>query len=194
MKRILQYIAMGCSMILCVVEPAFAQQTYALQLETATYSCGTISEDDGPVSGQVELINRGNEAITITEVLVSCSCVSAQVTDSLVQPGAKSTLQFSFNPLNYPGNIDKQIVIYTSEVQETITETLFLTGYVTPTTDPTREFRFAMGPLLVKQKQIKFSDVTQRQIERISCFNNSSQSMTLTAADGSLPRGVTFHT
>ena len=194
MRKIFKYIALGCSIAFLAIGQAFAQQENSLSFETNNYSFGTISEDTTIVYGHLDFVNQGNENLIITHLIGSCSCVEAQVADSIVKPGQKSSINFSFKPLNYPGQIDKQIFIYTNKDDNASTETIFMTGFVTPTTNPINEFRFSFGNLYVKQKLVRFRSEEGQQIERISCYNNSDTVMSLSVATDNLPQGIQFRT
>ena len=194
MKRILKYIAIGGSIALGAIGQACAQQSSSLQFETTEYNFGTISEDTTAVYGTMHFTNRSDKDLVIARVLTSCSCVEAQLADSIVKAGATSSIHFSFKPLNFPGHINKEIYIYTDQAANTNTETLYLTGFVTPTTNPLNEFRYSFGTLYTKQKQIRFRGVEEPQVERISCYNHSDQPLSLSVAPEALPQGITFGT
>ncbi len=194
MKRILKYIAIGGSIALGAIGQACAQQSSSLQFETTEYNFGTISEDTTAVYGTMHFTNRSDKDLVIARVLTSCSCVEAQLADSIVKAGATSSIHFSFKPLNFPGHINKEIYIYTDQAANTNTETLYLTGFVTPTTNPLNEFRYSFGTFYAKQKQIRFRGVDQPQVERITCYNHSDQSLSLSVAPGVLPQGIIFST
>ena len=184
---------MVCSVALAAIGQASAQEN-PFAFETTEYSFGTISEDTAQVSGHLDYTNRSSKDLIITRVLTSCSCVSAHATDSIVKPGQTSSIEFSFKPLNFPGNIDKQVFIYSSEDDIQSTETIFLTGIVTPTTNPLNEYRYSFGDLYVKQKQVRFGDSGNKQVERINCYNNTDEILSLSVDPTILPQGVTFRT
>ena len=143
MKRVLRNIAIGCSIVFATIELACAQSTSSHLKDKFVYNFGTISEDTTIVYGHLDYTNTCNDNLIITRLIPSCSCVEAQATDTVIKPGQKCRINFSFKPLNYPGHIDKQIYIYTNQDQNTSTETLYLTGVVTPTTNPIHEYRFS---------------------------------------------------
>lgn len=71
-----------------------------LTLVPEEYDFGKIRQSGGVVSKAFDVFNNGSEDVTVSEVLTSCSCTTAQIDKKLLRPGDHGTLTIVFDP-NY---------------------------------------------------------------------------------------------
>ena len=71
-----------------------------LTLDPEEYDFGKIRQSGGTVSKTFNVLNNGSEDVTISEVLTSCSCTSAEIDKKLLRPGEQGILTVIFDP-NY---------------------------------------------------------------------------------------------
>lgn len=192
MSNCFKYLIIIHSIAFLAIEWTNAQSISSLKFKTESYDLGVISEDTNLVNGRVSFTNIGTENIDIHHIYTSCSCVEAYVLDSVIPPGISSELFFSFKPKNFPGQIDKQIFVDFNDNTKHH-QVLYLTGNVTPSTNPTHNYRYSLGDLWVKQKQVIFRGVETMQVEKIKCYNNSNISMQLSMTELDTINGISFH-
>ena len=79
------------------------------------YNFGAFREADGPVTGSVRFVNKGDAPTYINRVRPSCGCTGASYTTSMIEPGDTATVTFTYNPLGRPGGFDKTVRVYVGE-------------------------------------------------------------------------------
>lgn len=111
MKRFL-YINILIITLLCNVK-IFAQNS--LFFETPNHSFGKIAENGGRVKHLFTFENRGNEPIVILSVKSTCGCTVANFDSKPIPPAAKGAIEVSYDPMNRPGEFEKDVTVVTSE-------------------------------------------------------------------------------
>ena len=110
MKRFL-YINTLILTLLCNVK-LFAQST--LVFDSTEYSFGNIREDGGRVGHSFRFRNGGAEPVVILSVTTTCGCTVAKFDRRPIMPDSIGTIEVTFDPMNRPGNFDKEISVFTS--------------------------------------------------------------------------------
>ena len=174
-----------------IAHPTFVLDGKALTFEQSTIELDTISEDDELIEVVYLFRNATQEAISLTEVKVSCDCVEAYYSTDLIQPGEQSVLRAIYSPAGYPGSFNRYLTIYTSLSDQDPTARIYLKGYATASKNPISRFPYQIGELYLKQDGVVFQLSGQRQVERVLVYNNSDSPLTLKAQ---LPEGFTLHT
>lgn len=77
------------------------------------YDFGPIREEAGKAHGQVQFVNAGTEATTITRVKSTCGCTGVGHTEGIIAPGDTATIWFDYNPAGRPGRFLKHVKVYT---------------------------------------------------------------------------------
>lgn len=115
----------------------YHQQSARIYLTPTTQDLGTVVYGDVATTS-FELINATAEEVTVTRVSTSCSCTSAQVAETTIQPGESTQVTVSFDPAVHGdatdvGAITRSIYLETDHpeserVTATITATVVLAG------------------------------------------------------------------
>lgn len=124
MKRI-AYINILILTMLCNVR-IFAQSS--LTFDVTEHDFGTIREQAGRVKHNFRLRNAGSEPVVILSVATTCGCTVAKFDRRPILPDSTATIEVSFDPMNRPGNFDKEVSVFTSEGGQPIK--LKIRGYV----------------------------------------------------------------
>ena len=122
------------------------------------YDFGAFPEAGGPRSGEVQFINRGNEATVINNVRLTCGCTSEAHTEGLIAPGDTARIRFTYNPAGRPGRFEKSIKVYTGEHNDLTTIKMKGTVIGTPQT-LSREYPFEMGSMRFNARSLNFEKV-----------------------------------
>ena len=78
---------------------------------------------------QFELRNAGNEVLRIRKISASCGCIALSVAQRELEPGAKVSLQVTFDTSSRIGNQEKFITVFSNDPQRPI-QTLTFKGLI----------------------------------------------------------------
>lgn len=185
--------------LLCLLAGAFLSLLPArsqLAADSLRISLGTLSEDDPPQTCVFRCTNITAGPLHITAVKTTCGCTAATVADTLLAPGQQTVIRAVYTPLGHPGRVLAYIDVFTSATVGKPSLTLSLTGRVTPSAALWKEYRYAMGELRLRRRNIVFEAPFsgKHRIERIVCANAGSTPLRLTADKISLPPWLIFRT
>ncbi len=183
MKYLYKYIS---ALLVFVVVPMSAWSQHseisALVFDVTEYDYGHIDEDGGSVTCSFKAQNRGKEELEIVNIMTTCGCTSASYDRRPIPPGGEFVFEVSFNPLNRPGRIDKQIFVHVSDSPNDIR--LNILGYVNPRERTVEElYPFDMGGgLRLKSNFHAFGYLEHGKevVERIGYVNTSAHAVAVT--------------
>ncbi len=95
-----------------------------------SHDFGEIAEDGGSVEHVFRFSNTSSKPVVIVATHTSCGCTTAEFSRKPILPGEQSSIKVVFNPMNYPGNFARKIVVVTSD--GALKEQLLITGRVIP--------------------------------------------------------------
>ena len=150
---------------------------------------GRIGEDDGPYEFVFRWRNCGEEPVVITDVRTGCGCVVARYDKRPVMPGSEGELSLTFHPKGHPGRLMRKVTLFTQSGGAPAA-VLELTGSVTPSAVPAHAYRYAFGPLRLKQRGVRMNG-GRRAVERIEVLNAGEAPLHLTVDRRLLPDYVT---
>lgn len=152
----------------------------------------TLAEEGGPYRFEYRWRNTGEVPVTILRSVTTCGCAVASFDRRPVPPGGESILEVTYYPKGHPGKFSRRIFLYTDLSGTLPAAVLELSGYVEPSVRPTWNYPFAMGPLLLKRKEVRMSG-KELQTERILCFNAGESMLEMKADTNLLPPCLSVH-
>lgn len=157
---------------------------------------GIISEDDSPAEHTFCCYNKSQSRIVVTKLSSSCGCTKVEIDNPILEPGDKTEIKVTYNPFGRPGTILTNVLVYTDISQKYPIATLKLTGKVTPSAALWKSYRYTIGELKLRRKEIDFGYVKrgQKRLERIACANAGSAPLKVTADKIVLPEFVSVYT
>lgn len=69
-----------------------------IAFDRTTHDFGVIPQFGGTVEADFTVTNRGEETLEIGDITTSCSCTSAAIAESSIEPGESTTLTVIFDP------------------------------------------------------------------------------------------------
>lgn len=139
-------------------------------------------DNSGVVRVSFTLENRHSEAVTITELRASCSCLKITSKRATIAPRASYVLTAEFNPAGRSGEFSYDINIYTALDESRPTERVTLRGEI-GTTDAFGHLPEAMGTLRTSRRSVTIEDsksgTTRR--EYIAVANSGTKPLHLRA-------------
>jgi len=72
--------------------------SHAISFEETTFDFGIIKQSGGVVSHEFWFEYLGSQTLTVTGLPTSCGCTSAQISPSVLTPGATGVVTVKFNP------------------------------------------------------------------------------------------------
>ena len=78
---------------------------------------GTVYNAGQHIIRTFQLENTGDQPLRINNVRTSCGCTAALLSDSVINPGAKSEIKVDFNPAGYNGQVTKHIYVLSNDPQ-----------------------------------------------------------------------------
>lgn len=161
-----------------LVNPALSTTAVgAIVAEPATRNMGEVADSEH-VNTYFTLRNTTAEAIDITEIRSSCSCLKVTTPIARIEAGESITLRAEFNPAGRNGCFSIPILLYTPLDTAHPTARLAVEGRVVAT-DEWSHLPENMGVLRMSRKSVTF-DLSTRT-ERIAVVNVSDKPITLSA-------------
>lgn len=150
MKRIFTTLyAMAALALTALAQPRFTSNT-------EMYNFGQI-EWKHPVTAQFTITNTGNQPLVLTEVEPDCACTVAQWTKTPIAPGAKGTVNVTFDA-EALGHFQKSVAIYTN-AQPHLVYLKFSGEVVQEIKDFTRTHPYLIGQIRIDKNTLDFPDV-----------------------------------
>ena len=149
----------------------------AIAAEPETSKMGEIADTD-KVNAYFTLRNTTAEAIEITEMRSSCSCLKVMTPITRIEAGESVTLRAEFNPTGRNGAFSIPILLYTTLDAARPTARLTVEGSVIAT-DEWSHLPEHMGQLRMSRKSVTFDSNTRT--ERIAVANVGETPISLSA-------------
>ena len=150
MKRILITLYVLASVVLTAVAQA------RFTSNTEMYSFGQI-EWKHPVTVQYTITNTGDQPLVLTEVEPDCACSVAQWTKTPIAPGAKGTVNVTFDAKAL-GHFQKSVAIY-SNAQPNLVYLKFNGEVVQEIKDFTKTHPYLIGQIRIDKNSLDFPDI-----------------------------------
>ena len=135
--------------LVAVAQPRFTSNT-------EMYNFGQI-EWKHPVTAQFTITNTGNQPLVLTEVEPDCACSVAQWTKTPIAPGAKGTVNVTFDA-EALGHFQKSVAIYTN-AEPHLVYLNFNGEVVQEIKDFTRTHPYLIGQIRIDKNSLDFPDV-----------------------------------
>ena len=145
--------------------------------EPATRNMGEVADSER-VNAYFVLRNTTTEAIEITEIRSSCSCLKVTTPITRIEAGESITLRAEFNPAGRNGGFSIPILLYTPLDTKHPTLRLTVEGSVVAT-DEWSHLPHRMGVLRMSRKSVTFDSMTRT--ERIAVVNVGDEPLTISA-------------
>ena len=160
MKRFLQvFIAFA---LVLAFNTSMAQGKAKIVFEEMSHDFGSFKEADGNQTTTFSFTNNGTEPLVLSNVRASCGCTTPKWTREPVAPGAKGSIDVSYNPKNRPGSFSKSITV--SSNAENPSVVLHITGQVEQREKTLAEqYPRTIGSLRAKSNYISFAKLTMGQ-------------------------------
>ena len=149
----------------------------AIVAEPTTRNMGEVADSD-KVNAYFTLRNTTTEAIEITEIRSSCSCLKVTTPITRIEAGESVTLRAEFNPTGRNGGFSIPILLYTPLDSKHPTARLTVEGSVVAT-DEWSHLPERMGTLRLSRKSVTFDRNTRT--ERIAVVNVGETPISLSA-------------
>ena len=150
MKRILITLYVLASVVLTAVAQA------RFTSNTEMYSFGQI-EWKHPVTVQYTITNTGDQPLVLTEVEPDCACSVAQWTKTPIAPGAKGTVNVTFDAKAL-GHFQKSVAIYCN-AQPHLVYLKFNGEVVQEIKDFTKTHPYLIGQIRIDKNSLDFPDI-----------------------------------
>lgn len=162
-----------------VANPASLQSADMHFPQGGTIDFGSVAEDGGVQSRVVKWNNKGSEAITITRIATSCSCLRCDYKRGVVWSGESGEISISYNPEGRIGSMRHRLFVYTNRSDQMPTAILDVKGTVAASANRAGDYRYSVGELLLRQREIRIDDLTaDEQRVSIACMNGSKSALT----------------
>ena len=160
----------------------------AIVAEPAARNMGQVADSER-VNAYFVLRNTTTEAIEISEIRSSCSCLKVTTPITRIEAGESITLRAEFNPAGRNGGFSIPILLYTTLDPKHPTLRLTVEGSVVAT-DEWSHLPERMGTLRLSRKSVTFDRNTRT--ERIAVVNVGNSAIRLSAQP--TIEDITLHT
>lgn len=155
------------------------------------FTIGDIREDAAAWSRSIKWHNEGGDAIVITSVKSSCSCLKAEVVNRVVMEGADGEIKLSYLPKGHMGAFEQRVYVYTNLSQTIPTAVLYVRGRVVSSVARANEYPYHRGMLRLRQDTLRLEG-RRSQTLRVACLNAGSRSMRLSEDTLLTSEGITM--
>ena len=160
-----------------ILHPEISEKAaLSMQFDESVIGTGIIAEEAAPQSFSFSWTNVGSAPVTVLNVTTSCGCLV---------PSFDRT-----HPKGHPGPFDRRIFVYTDVSGKRPAAILSLKGDVQPAKVPVWNYRYRMGDLLLKRREVRF-EPGRLAVERILCQNAGEKPLTVGVEKDLLPPYVT---
>ncbi len=174
-----------------ILHPEISEKAaLSMQFDESVIGTGIIAEEAAPQSFSFSWTNVGSAPVTVLNVTTSCGCLVPSFDRTPVRPGEKSSLTVTYYPKGHPGPFDRRIFVYTDGSGKRPAAILSLKGDVQPAKVPVWNYRYRMGDLLLKRREVRF-EPGRLAVERILCQNAGEKPLTVGVEKDLLPPYVT---
>ena len=159
--------ALAATALTAVAQPRFTSNT-------ETYDFGQI-EWKHPVTVQYSITNTGDRPLVLTEVEPDCACSVAQWTKTPIAPGAKGTVNVTFDA-EALGHFNKSVAIYCN-AQPHLVYLKFNGEVVREIKDFTKTHPYLIGQIRIDKNSLDFPDVQagEKPVMHIGVVNLSDR-------------------
>ena len=138
-----------------------------MSFDSLSIDIGRIEEDGEPARCVFRWKNCSGSPVSVVMVRTTCECLVPEFSTEPVAPGEESAVAFVYHQKGHPGKIDRKAFVYTGLSSSSPTAVLEVKGTVVPSTRPVWQYRYRMGPLLLRQTMVRISG-NELQVERIA--------------------------
>lgn len=141
--------------------PVTDEPKAALTWDKTVHDFGDVSVSDGPLTCTFTLTNKGNEPVTIFEVVSSCGCTGVDFPKSRIEPGQSAKISATYKNEDGPTAFDKTLTVYISGIRRPVV--LRLRGVVHDKKMSLNELYSPgkIGELGLKSRRIKTGNLKQ---------------------------------
>jgi hypothetical protein len=157
---------------------AFSQPK--VQFLSKEHDFGVFKEEGGLQKFNFIVVNSGDSALFIKNVVPSCGCTTPEWTQSPIPPKGQGRVTAIYDPQGRPGTFTKTLTVHTNAKPEM--EVLVIKGEVQPKVKTIEDlFPFAVGPVRFESNQMAFQNIkkNEKKIRVMPVINNSNATVKL---------------
>lgn len=155
-----------------------------LEIDKMIHNFGEVMLDDGPVTCEFTITNKGDKPAVIYNVTTTCGCTDVEWTREPLKPGVKGKISVTYSNDEGPYPFDKSITVYHSESKKPLI--LKLRGVSLEKMKPLTElYPVSYGPFALKETISKCGNLEQggSKSEGVMVANTSSSPVTVSFRD-----------
>ena len=168
----------------CTIAAAQEKIGGGLEIDKMIHNFGEVMLDDGPVTCEFTITNKGDKPAVIYNVTTTCGCTDVEWTREPLKPGAKGKVSVTYSNDEGPYPFDKSITVYHSESKKPLI--LKLRGVSLEKMKPLTElYPVSYGPFALKETISKCGNLEQggSKSEGVMVANTSSSPVTVSFRD-----------
>ena len=175
-----------------VDSPRLSSDSSSLSFDTRHINADPMKEDDAPKTFRFEMANSGDSPAKVLRLQTTCSCVTATVSQNLLNPGEKTTVTVRYNPKGHWGRFEHKVFIYT-QPGNAPAAVLKLTLDVTSASDKSGMYQVHMGSIGLRTSEVVFQKGTP-SVENLNFINMGTEPLKLECEKMFLPGCLKFET
>ena len=175
-----------------VDSPRLSSDSSSLSFDTRHINADPMKEDDAPKTFRFEMTNSGDSLAKVLRLQTTCSCVTATVSQNLLNPGEKTTVTVRYNPKGHWGRFEHKVFIYT-QPGNAPAAVLKLTLDVASASDKSGMYQVHMGSIGLRTSEVVFQKGTP-SVENLNFINMGTEPLKLECEKMFLPGCLKFET
>lgn len=142
--------------------------------EAKIYDLGEVMNSGGPIRCQFVLMNRTSKSLRIQSVNVSCGCLKAEWTKTMIKPEEKGVIEVVYANSDNVGPVSKKILVYLSNGEMQILE---IRGLVIDEGTKDKYNTYCYNSLCLRLKAVNIGAVSSgmKMKQELSVYNSSEE-------------------
>lgn len=156
-------------------------------LPETRHDFGAFSEEVGPVTCSIPVVNTGDEPLRIINARATCGCTRPEFDPAPVAPGDTTFVKVTYDPAGRPGRFSKKVYLYTNTTPDK--SSVVIKGVVVGASG-TVDSRFPVeaGPLRLRSQSAAFGEIYRGKYKTVFFEGYNSSTDTLRPYFTDIPR------
>lgn len=173
-----------------VNSPRLSADSSSFAFDARHIKAGMMNEDDAPRTFKVEMINVSDQPIKVLRLQTTCSCVSANLGQSTLNPGEKTQMTVRYDPKGHWGKFEHKVFVYTQPGNAPASE-IKLSVEVSSSADKAGLYHVQMGSIGLRTAEVTFAK-GKKGTEILNFINLSEKPLKLECEEMFLPDYLKF--
>ncbi|MCK9613567.1 MAG: DUF1573 domain-containing protein [Bacteroidales bacterium] len=170
----------------------YGQNKAIITFDKLMHDYGQMKEENGKVMAVFNFTNTGKDTLLISNVKVSCGCITADWNKTPVLPSQKGIVKVFYDPYRRPGKFEKSLWVFSNASTPELT--LSIKGDVIPKVKTLLDsFPVRNGNIMMAANGFYLKNITNKEIKKDSLLLYNPSYKPITLSFKNLPPFIACH-